>query len=75
MGYNLPHFYVAAPPSTHSAGGEPLKAKATFESRIKLLKEKQLGDVKARCDVMGILLKQKGEKIELIKDAFDLTWG
>jgi len=41
---------------------------------LNYLKEKQLEDVKARFDVVAILLKQKGEEIELIKDAFDLCW-
>jgi len=39
------------------------------------LKEKRLEDVKARFDVVAILLEQQGEKIELIKDAFDLKYG
>lgn len=38
------------------------------------LKEKRLEDVKARFDVVAILLRPKGEEIELIKDAFDLRW-
>jgi Holliday junction resolvase-like predicted endonuclease len=38
------------------------------------LKEKKLEDVKARFDVVAILLGPKGEEIELIKDAFDLKW-
>ncbi len=41
---------------------------------LNYLKEKKLEDVKARFDVVAILLEQKGEKIELIKDAFDLNW-
>jgi putative endonuclease len=38
------------------------------------LKEKGLEDVKARFDVVAILLGPRGEEIELIKDAFDLRW-
>jgi putative endonuclease len=38
------------------------------------LKEKKLEDVKARFDVVAIILGQNGEEIELIKDAFDLNW-
>ena len=38
------------------------------------LKEKRLEDIKARFDVVAILLRPKGEEIELIKDAFDLNW-
>ncbi len=41
---------------------------------LNYLKEKQLGDVKARFDVVAILLGARGEEIELIKDAFDLSW-
>jgi putative endonuclease len=41
---------------------------------LNFLKEKQLEDVKARFDVVAILLVQKGEEIELIKDAFELNW-
>jgi len=41
---------------------------------LNYLKEKKLEDVKARFDVVAILLEQQGEKIELIKDAFDLNW-
>ncbi len=42
---------------------------------LNFLKEKKLEDVKARFDVVAILLGPKGEEIELIKDAFDLRWG
>ena len=38
------------------------------------LKEKKLEDTKARFDVVAILLRPRGEEIELIKDAFDLQW-
>jgi Holliday junction resolvase-like predicted endonuclease len=38
------------------------------------LNEKRLNDVKARFDVVAILLEEKREEIELIKDAFDLNW-
>ena len=41
---------------------------------LNYLKEKQLEDVKARFDVVAILLRPKGEEIELIKDAFDLKY-
>jgi putative endonuclease len=41
---------------------------------LNFLKEKQLEDVKARFDVVAILLGSKGEEIELIKDAFELKW-
>ena len=38
------------------------------------LKEKRLEDAKARFDVVAILLGQKGEEVELIRDAFELCW-
>jgi len=41
---------------------------------LNYLNEKRLKDVKARFDVVAILLGQKGEEIELIKDAFDLQY-
>jgi len=41
---------------------------------LNYLKEKNLGDVKARFDVVAILIGQKGEEVELIKDAFDLQY-
>ena len=41
---------------------------------LNFLKEKRLEDVKARFDVVAILLGPKGEEMELIKDAFDLCW-
>ena len=41
---------------------------------LNYLKEKKLEDIKARFDVVAILLGQKGEEIELIRDAFDLRW-
>jgi putative endonuclease len=41
---------------------------------LNYLKEKQLEEVKARFDVVAILLEEKGEQIELIKDAFELQY-
>jgi putative endonuclease len=41
---------------------------------LNFLKEKQIEDMKARFDVVAILLVPKGEEVELIKDAFDLKW-
>jgi putative endonuclease len=38
------------------------------------LKEKGLEDVKARFDVVAILLGPGGPEIELIRDAFDVRW-
>jgi len=41
---------------------------------LNFLKEKKLEDVRARFDVVAILLGPKGEEIELIRDAFDLQY-
>ncbi len=41
---------------------------------LNYLNEKRLKDVKARFDVVAILIGQKGEEIELIRDAFELNW-
>ncbi len=60
--------------------GPPQLAVTNFKQRqlskvaLNFLKEKKLEDVKARFDVVAILLSQKGEEIELIKNAFDLCW-
>jgi putative endonuclease len=41
---------------------------------LNFLKEKKLEDVRARFDVVAILLGLKGAEIELIKDAFELKY-
>ena len=41
---------------------------------LNFLKEKNLEDVRARFDVVAILVGPKGEEIELIKDAFELQY-
>jgi Holliday junction resolvase-like predicted endonuclease len=41
---------------------------------LNYLNEKRLNDVKARFDVVAILLRPEKEEIELIKDAFDLKY-
>jgi len=41
---------------------------------LNYLKEKHLEEAKSRFDVVAILIGQKGEEIELIKDAFDLSY-
>jgi len=38
------------------------------------LKEKRLEEVKARFDVVAVLLRPRGDEIELIQDAFDLKY-
>ena len=41
---------------------------------LNFLKERKLKDVKARFDVVAVLLGKQGEEIELIRDAFDLQY-
>ena len=41
---------------------------------LNFLKEKRCEDVKARFDVVAIVLRSPGEEIELIRDAFDLKY-
>jgi len=50
------------------------KQKQLSKVALNFLKEKKLGDIKARFDVVAILLSPKGEEIELIRDAFDQNW-
>ena len=52
----------------------PTKQMQLSKVALSYLKAKQLEDVKARFDVVAILLGPKGEKIELIKDAFELKY-
>ena len=52
----------------------PTKQMQLSKVALNFLKQKNLEDVKARFDVVAILLGQKGEEIELIKDAFDLRY-
>ena len=44
------------------------------KAALYFLKEKGLGDIKARFDVVAIVLGPRGPEIELIKDAFDVRW-
>jgi putative endonuclease len=41
---------------------------------VYFLKEKGIENVKARFDVVAIVLGPKGPEIELIRDAFDVRW-
>ncbi len=41
---------------------------------LNFLKEKRIEGAKARFDVVAILLGKRGDEIELIKDAFDLSY-
>ena len=72
--------FVEVKTRTSTAFGPPQlavnSAKQMQLSKVALyfLKEKKLEEVKARFDVVAILLRPKGEEIELIKDAFDLRY-
>ena len=52
----------------------PSKQMQLSKAALYFLKEKRLGDVKARFDVVAIVLGLRGEEIELIRDAFDSKW-
>jgi putative endonuclease len=52
----------------------PSKQMQISKAALSFLKEKRLGDVKARFDVVAIVLRPEGETIELIRDAFDSKW-
>ena len=65
---------------TSTEFGPPQLAVTEFKQRqlskvaLNFLKEKNIEDMKARFDVVAILLAPEGEEIELIRDAFDLNW-
>lgn len=42
---------------------------------LHFLKEKGIGEIRARFDVVAIILGPHGEEIELIKNAFDLQYS
>jgi putative endonuclease len=52
----------------------PTKQMQLSKVALNFLKEKKREDVKARFDVVAIVLKPTGEEIELIRDAFDLQY-
>jgi len=52
----------------------PFKQMQLSKAALCFLKEKKLEEMKARFDVVAIILRPEGEKIELIRDAFDLKW-
>lgn len=72
--------FVEVKTRTSTAFGPPQlavnSAKQMQLSKVALtfLKEKGLDDVKARFDVVAILLGPRGAEIELIRDAFDVRW-
>jgi len=73
--------FIEVKTRTSTAFGPPQLAVNASKQRqlskvaLAFLKEKHLEEVKARFDVVAILLGPKGEEIELIRDAFDLRWG
>jgi len=72
--------FIEVKTRTSTAFGPPQlavnAAKQMQLSKVALhfLKEKGLGDVKARFDVVAIILGPRGPEIELIRDAFDVRW-
>mgnify|MGYP006269306337 FL=1 len=52
----------------------PIKQRQLSKVALNFLKEKKLEDIKARFDVVAILLLPEKEEIELIRDAFDLQY-
>ena len=72
--------FIEVKTRTSTAFGPPQlavnSAKQMQLSKVALyfLKEKGLEDVKARFDVVAILLGPGGAEIELIRDAFDVRW-
>ena len=72
--------FIEVKTRTSTAFGPPQlavnAAKQTQLSKVALyfLKEKGLGDIKARFDVVAIVLGPRGPEIELIRDAFDVRW-
>jgi putative endonuclease len=72
--------FVEVKTRTSMAFGPPQLAVTPFKQRqlskvaLNFLKEKKLEDIKARFDVVAILLTAGNEQIELIRDAFDLQY-
>ena len=72
--------FVEVKTRTSVAFGPPQLAVTPFKQRqlskvaLHFLKEKKLEDVKARFDVVAILLPPEKEEIELIRNAFDLQY-
>ena len=52
----------------------PTKQMQLSKVALSFLKEKKREDVKARFDVVAIVVRPTGEEIELIRDAFDLKY-
>jgi len=72
--------FIEVKTRTSMAFGPPQLAVTKFKQRqlskvaLNFLKEKKIEEMKARFDVVAVLLTLEGEEIELIRDAFDLNW-
>jgi len=72
--------FVEVKTRTSMTFGPPQLAVTKFKQRqlskvaLNFLKEKKIEDMKARFDVVAILLPPEREEIELIRDAFDLQY-
>ena len=72
--------FIEVKTRTSMAFGPPQLAVTPFKQRqlskvaLNFLKEKKLEDIKARFDVVAILLAPEQEEIELIRNAFDLQY-
>lgn len=72
--------FIEVKTRTSMAFGPPQLAVTPFKQRqlskvaLNFLKEKKVEDVKARFDVVAILLPPEKEEIELIRNAFDLQY-
>lgn len=72
--------FIEVKTRTSTTFGPPQLAVNAFKqmqlSKVALnfIKEKRLGEIKARFDVVAIVLGPRGEEIELIRDAFELKW-
>ena len=72
--------FIEVKTRTSTTFGPPQLA-VNFQKQMQLskvalyfLKEKGIEEIKARFDVVAILLGPRGEGIELIRDAFELCW-
>jgi len=72
--------FIEVKTRTSTEFGPPQLAVDTAKQRqlskvaLHYLKEKRLEEVKARFDVVSVILGTKGEEIELIRDAFELQY-
>ncbi len=72
--------FIEVKTRTSTEFGPPQLAVDTAKQRqlskvaLHYLKEKRLEEVKARFDVVSVILGSRGEEIELIRDAFELQY-